>query len=95
MLRVCPLLDNPGMLSQMVEATGAHSTDYTAPEDARDAEAKCADAAAAWARASVPLWEASPKKVLSDRCVACGRHPSAWVGDSVFSDPEFQVSATT
>ena len=33
MLRPCPLLDNPGKLSEMVHETGAKSTDYVHPED--------------------------------------------------------------
>ena len=79
MLRVCPLLDNPGMLSKMVHETGAVSTDYTHPEDVDELEAKTRAAATAWAEASVPLWEQSPKKALSDRLVAEGKSPTAWV----------------
>ena len=79
MLRVCPLLDNPGMLSKMVHETGAVSTDYTHPEDVDDLEAKTRAAAEAWAEASVPLWELSPKKALSDRLVAEGKSPTDWV----------------
>ena len=33
MLRPCPLLDNPGRLTQMVKKSGAESTDLTHPED--------------------------------------------------------------
>ena len=40
MLRPCPLLDNPGKLSQMVHETGAVSTDHTHPEDVDELEAK-------------------------------------------------------
>lgn len=79
MMRPCPLLDNPGMLSEMVRESGAHSTDYTAPESAEDAEAKCIDVADIWAKESIPLWELSPKKKLSDECVARGESPVAWV----------------
>ena len=79
MLRVCPLLDNPGALSQMVHETGAVSTDYTHPEDVDELEEKTKAAAAAWAKASEPLWETSPKKRLSDQLVAEGKSPTAWV----------------
>ncbi len=81
MLRPCPLLDNPGMLSQMVRESGAKSTDYTAPEPAEEAESKCAEAATRWAKASEPLWELSPKKKLSDQLVAEGKSATAWVRD--------------
>ena len=33
MLRPCPLLDNPGRLTEMVEKAGAYSTDLQRPED--------------------------------------------------------------
>ena len=33
MLRPCPLLDNQGRLAEMVDASGAHSTDLQNPED--------------------------------------------------------------
>ena len=79
MLRVCPLLDNPGMLSKMVHETGAVSTDYTHPEDVDELEAKTRAAAAAWAEASIPLWEKSARKKLSDQLVAEGKSPTAWV----------------
>ena len=79
MLRVCPLLDNPGMLSEMVNESGAASTDYMNPETAEELEAKTHDAAERWAVASEPLWELSPKKKLSDECVARGESPTAWV----------------
>ncbi len=81
MLRPCPLLDNPGALSQMVRAAGAHSTDYTAPEDPEEVEERCRATAWAWARASEPLWELSPKKALSDSLVVQGKSPTAWVSD--------------
>ena len=79
MLRPCPLLDNPGMLSQMVDETGAYSTDYTHPEDVHELEDKTRDVAARWAVASEPLWETSPKKKLSDKLAAEGKDPLSWI----------------
>jgi MoaA/NifB/PqqE/SkfB family radical SAM enzyme len=58
-LRVCPLLDNPGALAEMVEATGAHSTDLQNPEDVRELTAKCAGAAVDWEAVADELWRCS------------------------------------
>lgn len=79
MLRPCPLLDNPGKLSEMVHETGAKSTDYTHPEDVDELEEKTKAAAAAWAVASEPLWELSPKKRLSDQLVEEGKGANDWI----------------
>ena len=79
MLRPCPLLDNPGKLSEMVHETGAKSTDYTHPEDVDELEEKTKAAAAAWAVASEPLWELSPKKRLSDQLVEEGNGANDWI----------------
>lgn len=55
-LRPCPLLDNNGMLARMVHASGAHSTDMSAPEDVDALCAKCKCAADDWAVLSEKLW---------------------------------------
>ncbi|MGI6005448.1 MAG: radical SAM protein [Christensenellales bacterium] len=55
-LRPCPLLDNPGALADMVEKSGARSTDLQHPEDVRDLAAKCQDAAGRWAPVAERLW---------------------------------------
>lgn len=57
MLRPCPLLDNPGRLTQMVKKSGAHSTDLTHPEDAQALCSKCVNAAADWAAVSKVIWD--------------------------------------
>lgn len=59
MLRPCPLLDNPGRLTQMVKKSGAQSTDLTHPEDAEALTSKCVDAAKAWASVAQEIWEHS------------------------------------
>jgi MoaA/NifB/PqqE/SkfB family radical SAM enzyme len=56
-LRPCPLLDNPGALKKMVEASGAHSTDMESPEDVGYLSAKCEKTAENWALVADKLWE--------------------------------------
>ncbi|HIS40001.1 MAG TPA: radical SAM protein [Candidatus Aphodovivens avistercoris] len=56
LLRPCPILENKGVLADMVERSGAHSTDLQAPEDARDLCAKCAESIDAWAPVAQRLW---------------------------------------
>lgn len=58
-LRPCPLLDNPGRLTQMVEKSGAHSTDLESPENVRDLSAKCLHAAEGWKPQADALWKES------------------------------------
>ena len=57
LLRPCPLLDNPQMLQKMVHESGAHSTDYTAPEDVDAQCAKCFETAAKWGPVADKIWE--------------------------------------
>jgi len=64
MLRPCPVLDNPGRLTQIVKKSGARSTDILEPEDAKDYSDKCVPEAAQWAKVAAELWK--------DRCAACG-----------------------
>jgi hypothetical protein len=61
-LRPCPLLDNPGRLTDMVEISGAKSTDMTSPEDVRELSGKCYQKAVEWAPVADDLWEKSGKK---------------------------------
>ncbi|MDD5016715.1 MAG: radical SAM protein [Eubacteriales bacterium] len=61
MLRPCPLLDNQGRLADMVEKSGARSTELINPEDARVLCAKCKKAADAWAVAADQLWGKVPR----------------------------------
>jgi len=68
-LRPCPLLDNPGRLREMVEASGAVSTDLIKPEDVQDLSAKCVDAAEKWAVTANRLWGESHG--CAD-CAGCG-----------------------
>ena len=56
LLRPCPILENQNVLAEMVERTGAHSTDLQAKESARDLCAKCRDSIEAWAPVAERLW---------------------------------------
>ena len=67
MLRPCPVLDNPGRLTAIVEASGAKSTDYQDVETAKEYSDKCVDAAANWAPVADKLW------ACSGHCAACGK----------------------
>jgi len=58
-LRPCPLLDNPGALSRMVQAADAKSTDLMSPENVEDLCSKCKDAALAWSPVADELWRCS------------------------------------
>ncbi len=56
-LRPCPLLDNPGALTRVVEQSEAHSTDLQNPEEVRELSGKCTEAAKQWAVVADGLWE--------------------------------------
>lgn len=58
-LRPCPLLDNPECLKEIVEKTGAKSTDLKQPEDVHDLTGKCVNAAAQWAPVADRIWKES------------------------------------
>ena len=57
MLMPCPMLENSGRLTEMVQASGAHSTDLTSPESAEHLCAKTKPYADAWAPRAAKLWE--------------------------------------
>ena len=67
MLRPCPVLDNPGALTRLVEESGAKSTDYQAQETAKEYSDKCVEKAAAWAKVADELWQ------CSGHCVGCSQ----------------------
>lgn len=60
LLRPCPMFDNIGALAEMVDETGAKSTDIVDPEDVHDMTAKCVKPATAWAPVAQKLWDSSP-----------------------------------
>lgn len=55
-LRPCPMLENPEKLQEMVEKTGAKSTDLQSPESAEHLCGKCEDYAKEWAPHAEKLW---------------------------------------
>lgn len=55
-LRPCPMLENPEKLREMVERTGAKSTDRQSPESVEHLCAKCDAYAAEWAGKAEELW---------------------------------------
>jgi len=57
MLMPCPLLDNPHRLINMVEKSGARSTDMQHPENVRQLCGKCFHAAQEWSVVANELWE--------------------------------------
>ncbi len=61
LLRPCPLLDNPGRLTTMVQKSGAHSTDLMHPEKVEDLSDKCVETAKNWKVAADRLWSKSHK----------------------------------
>ena len=66
-LRPCPLLDNPGALSRVVDESGARSTDLEHPEDVHELSAKCTEKAEKWAVTAGKLWDES-----HPGCGGCG-----------------------
>ena len=58
MLQPCPMLENPEKLREMVEKTGAHSTDLQSPETADHLCGKCDKYAACWEKTANTLWDA-------------------------------------
>ncbi len=56
MLQPCPMLENPGILPQMVKASGAKSTQYTAEESAETLMERTLPYAKAWGPEARKLW---------------------------------------
>lgn len=66
MFRPCPMLENPGKLQEMVEKSGARSTDMQSPEPVENLTKKCQPYAENWIPTAGRLWSCSPK------CKGCG-----------------------
>ena len=56
------MLENPGFLREMVEKSGAHSTDLQSPESADHLCAKCDRYAACWKPKADELWAEIPEE---------------------------------
>ncbi len=63
-LMPCPMLENPHKLQEMVEKSGAHSTDLESPESAEHLCEKCSEYARNWAPAAERLWQCSCREKL-------------------------------
>ena len=61
-LRPCPMLENPRLLREIVEKTGAKQTNEEAPEDVYHLTAKCEDYAKEWAPEADAIWAAQTHK---------------------------------
>lgn len=61
MLRPCPVLDNPGRLTEVVEKANAKSTDYQNLETAKEFSDKCVETAEKWTPVADRLWNESGK----------------------------------
>jgi MoaA/NifB/PqqE/SkfB family radical SAM enzyme len=70
MLRPCPLLDNPGRLTEIIKKSGALSTDYVEPEDVENLSAKCVPTAEKWAQTADRLWSESHGCAACSGCAA-------------------------
>ena len=57
LLLPCPILDNIGRIAEMVDESGAHSTDLQAPEDAHALAEKCRGCYEDWAPYAERLWD--------------------------------------
>ncbi len=62
LLRPCPMLENPEKLVEIIEKTGAKSTDLEAYESAEHLCGKCKDYAACWKPRAEQLWEKEMSK---------------------------------
>ena len=56
LLKPCPILENEGLLADMVKHAGAHSTDLQEKESAEDLCAKCHDSIAEWTPVAERIW---------------------------------------
>lgn len=69
MYRPCPMLENPQKLREMVEKSGAHSTDLQSPESAEHLCAKCDRYAENWKPVAEEMWkEDQERKVAKKGC---------------------------
>ena len=55
-LRPCPMLENPKLLREMVDATGAHGTNSESEESVEQLCSKCDDYAEGWAPIAEEIW---------------------------------------
>ncbi len=68
LLRPCPIYENSGKLTEMVNRAGAHSTDPEAPEPVEDLCAKTKPMADAWKPVAEHIWEDKAEPLYAKRC---------------------------
>ena len=56
LLKPCPILENEGLLANLVKRAGAHSTDLQEKESAESLCAKCHDSIAEWTPVADRIW---------------------------------------
>ncbi|MBO5565009.1 MAG: radical SAM protein [Lachnospiraceae bacterium] len=61
-LRPCPMLENPEKLREIVAKSGAHQTNFEAPEEVDELCDKCEPYAESWEPEAEELWEKKPHK---------------------------------
>lgn len=61
-LRPCPMLENPKLLREMVNRSGAHGTNEESEESVEHLCAKCDAYAEAWEKPAEELWATQPHK---------------------------------
>lgn len=59
-LMPCPMLENPHILREMINKTGAKSTDLVYKESVEELCAKCDDFSKAWAPVAKEIWDNNP-----------------------------------
>ena len=64
-LRPCPMLENPDILREMVNRTGACSTDLQSPESVEHLCGKCVSYAQCWQPEADRLWRESQRAKAS------------------------------
>ena len=67
MMQPCPMLENPAKLREMVEKTGAKSTDLQSPESADHLCSKCDSYASCWKPKADELWEERKEHAVKER----------------------------
>ncbi len=65
-------MDNPDRLIEMVEISGAESTDMSAPENVVELSEKCREAADNWSVSAENLWRRQYASSKKKSCVECG-----------------------
>ena len=61
-LRPCPMLENPKLLREMVQKTGAHQTNQESPEEVEHLCSKCDAYAEEWAPVAKEVWDSQTHK---------------------------------